>query len=117
VDVKQVDAGLLNVGYVDAGPSDGPAVLLLHGWPYDIYSYAEVTPWLAAAGNRGIVPYVRGFGTTRFLSEATVRNGQPTALASDAVALMDASGGPGVGERLPHRQPGSEHGLAVRGLA
>ena len=70
--VKQIDAGLLNVGYVDAGPDDGPAVLLLHGWPYDIHSYDDVTPRLTAAGYRVIVPYLRGYGTTRFLSEATV---------------------------------------------
>jgi pimeloyl-ACP methyl ester carboxylesterase len=88
--VTQIEAGVLDVGYVDAGPADGPAVLLLHGWPYDIHSYEEVTPRLAAAGYRVIVPYVRGYGTTRFLSEATVRNGEQAALAVDAVALMDA---------------------------
>jgi pimeloyl-ACP methyl ester carboxylesterase len=90
--VSQIDAGLLNVGYVDAGPADGPAVLLLHGWPYDIHSYEEVTPRLAAAGCRVIVPYLRGFGTTRFLSGQTARNGEQAALALDAVALMDALG-------------------------
>jgi pimeloyl-ACP methyl ester carboxylesterase len=88
--VKQVDAGLLNVGYVDAGPSDGPAVLLLHGWPYDIHSYEKVTPALARNGYRVIVPYLRGYGMTRFLSETTVRNGEQAALALDAVALLDA---------------------------
>jgi pimeloyl-ACP methyl ester carboxylesterase len=87
---QQVDAGLLNVGYAEAGPADGPAVILLHGWPYDIYSYADATPALAAAGYRVIVPYVRGYGTTRFLSEDTLRNGQQAALAADVIALMDA---------------------------
>jgi pimeloyl-ACP methyl ester carboxylesterase len=87
--VKQVEAGVLNVGYVDSGPSDGPAVLLLHGWPYDIHSYAEVTPILASEGYRAIVPYLRGYGTTRFLSEETPRNGEQAALAVDATALMD----------------------------
>jgi pimeloyl-ACP methyl ester carboxylesterase len=87
---QQVDAGLLNVGYAEAGPIDGSAVMLLHGWPYDIYSFADVTPALAAAGYRVIVPYVRGFGTTRFLSEDTLRNGQQAALAADVIALMDA---------------------------
>jgi pimeloyl-ACP methyl ester carboxylesterase len=88
--VRQIDAGLLNVGYVDAGPADGPVVLLLHGWPYDIHSYAEVVPLLAAAGHRTIIPYLRGFGTTRFLSDATFRNGEQAVLAIDVVALMDA---------------------------
>jgi pimeloyl-ACP methyl ester carboxylesterase len=88
--VRQIDAGVLNVGYVDAGPADGPAVVLLHGWPYDIHSYGQVTPRLAAAGYRVIVPYLRGFGTTRFLSETTPRNGEQVALAVDTVALMDA---------------------------
>src|SRR5512133_1971183 len=88
--LKQVEAGVLEVGYAEAGPAGGPAVLLLHGWPYDIHSYAEVTPLLAAAGYRVIVPYLRGFGTTRFLSEATSRNGQQAALALDVIALMDA---------------------------
>jgi pimeloyl-ACP methyl ester carboxylesterase len=90
--VKQIDAGLLNVGYVDAGPDDGPTVLLLHGWPYDIHSYGEVTPRLAATGYRVIVPYLRGFGTTRFLSGATARNGEQAVLAVDALALLDALG-------------------------
>jgi pimeloyl-ACP methyl ester carboxylesterase len=90
--LKQIDAGLLRVGYAEAGPPDSPAVILLHGWPYDIYSYVEVTPLLAAAGYRVIVPYLRGYGPTRFLSAATLRNGQQSALAADVVALMDALG-------------------------
>jgi pimeloyl-ACP methyl ester carboxylesterase len=88
--VKQIDAGLLSVGYVEAGPADGPVVMLLHGWPYDIHSYVDVAPRLAAAGYRTIAPYLRGYGSTRFLSEDTFRNGQPSAIASDIVALMDA---------------------------
>ncbi len=88
--LKQIDAGLLNVGYAEAGPPNGPPVILLHGWPYDIHSYVEVAPRLASAGYRTIAPYLRGYGTTRFLSEDTFRNGQPSALASDIVALMDA---------------------------
>ena len=88
--VGQIEAGLLDVGYVDAGPLDGPAVLLLHGWPYDIHSYAEVTPRLTAAGFRVIIPYLRGYGSTRFLSGDTRRNGQQAALAEDVIALMDA---------------------------
>jgi pimeloyl-ACP methyl ester carboxylesterase len=90
--LKQVDAGVLSVGYAEAGPAHGPAVVLLHGWPYDIHSYVEVVPLLAAAGYRAIVPYLRGFGTTRFLSEATFRNGQQSVLAVDTIALMDALG-------------------------
>jgi pimeloyl-ACP methyl ester carboxylesterase len=90
--LKQIDAGLLSVGYAEAGPADGPAVILLHGWPYDIHSYAAVTPVLAAAGFRVIVPYLRGYGTTRFLSGATPRTGQQSVLGVDAVALMDALG-------------------------
>jgi pimeloyl-ACP methyl ester carboxylesterase len=88
--LKQVDAGLLNVGYAEAGPADGPAVILLHGWPYDIYSFVDVAPLLASAGYRVIVPYLRGYGTTRFLSDTAVRNGQPSAIATDTIALMDA---------------------------
>jgi pimeloyl-ACP methyl ester carboxylesterase len=88
--VSQVDAGVLNVGYAEAGPGDGPAVLLLHGWPYDIHSYDDVAPLLAAEGYRVIVPYLRGYGTTRFRSDETLRNGQQSALAVDAIALMDA---------------------------
>jgi pimeloyl-ACP methyl ester carboxylesterase len=88
--LKQIDAGLLNVGYAEAGPADGPAVILLHGWPYDIHSFADVTPLLASAGYRVIVPYLRGYGTTRFLSGDTLRNGQPSVVALDIIALMDA---------------------------
>src|SRR3954447_20452426 len=88
--IKQIDAGVLNVGYAEAGPADGPVVLLLHGWPYDIHSYADVAPMLAAEGYRAIIPYLRGYGTTRFLSEDTFRNGQPSVLAVDALALIDA---------------------------
>ena len=88
--LKQVDAGLLSVGYAEAGPANGPAVLLLHGWPYDIHSYADVAPLLASAGYRVIVPHLRGYGTTRFLSSDTLRNGQPSVVATDIIALMDA---------------------------
>ena len=88
--VNQVDAGVLNAGYAETGPGDGPAVLLLHGWPYDIHSYEEVAPLLAAQGYRVIVPYLRGYGPTRFRSDETPRNGQQAALAVDAIALMDA---------------------------
>jgi pimeloyl-ACP methyl ester carboxylesterase len=90
--LKQIDAGLLSVGYAEAGPPDSPTVILLHGWPYDIHSYGAVTPLLASAGYRVIVPYLRGYGTTRFLSAATVRNGQQSVLAVDVVAFMDALG-------------------------
>ena len=88
--LKQIDAGLLSVGYAEAGPAGGPPVLLLHGWPYDIHTYVDVAPLLAAAGYRVIVPYLRGYGTTRFLSNDTVRNGQQAAIAVDIIALMDA---------------------------
>jgi len=88
--MKQVDAGVLNVGYAESGPTDGPVVLLLHGWPYDINAFVEVAPLLAAKGYRVIVPHLRGHGTTRFLADATPRNGQPSAIASDMIALMDA---------------------------
>lgn len=88
--VQQINAGVLNTGYVDIGPRDGQAVILLHGWPYDIQSYAQVAPALAAKGYRVIVPYLRGFGSTRFLSDKTPRDGQPSAMAADVVALMDA---------------------------
>ncbi len=88
--LKQIDAGVLNVAYAEAGPADGPAVILLHGWPYDIYSFVDVAPLLASAGYRVLVPYLRGYAATRFLSNDTVRNGQPSATASDTIALMDA---------------------------
>ena len=90
--LKQVDAGLLNVGYAEVGLSKGPVVLLLHGWPYDIHSFVDVAPLLAQAGYRVIVPYLRGYGPTRFLSDETMRNGQPAALAVDIIALMDSLG-------------------------
>ena len=86
----QIDAGEMNIGFVDLGPTDGPAVLLLHGWPYDIHSYADVAPLLAAAGYRVVVPHLRGYGTTRFLSAASLRNGQQAVFALDAIALLDA---------------------------
>src|SRR3979490_1755765 len=88
--LKQIDAGVLNVGYAEAGPSGGPPVILLHGWPYDIHSYVDVALLLAQAGYRVIIPHLRGYGTTRFLASDTVRNGEPAALAVDIVALMDA---------------------------
>ena len=88
--IKQVDAGVLNVGYAEAGPSNGPPVILLHGWPYDIHAFEEVAPILAAKGYRVIMPYLRGYGTTRFLSDDTLRNGEQAAIAVDAIALMDA---------------------------
>jgi pimeloyl-ACP methyl ester carboxylesterase len=88
--MKLIDAGALSIGYAEAGPGDGPAVILLHGWPYDIHSYVDVAPLLASAGYRVIVPYVRGCGTTRFLSNATFRNGQQAAVALDTIAMMDA---------------------------
>jgi pimeloyl-ACP methyl ester carboxylesterase len=88
--LKQINAGVLNVGYAEAGPANGRPVILLHGWPYDIYSYVNVVPLLASAGYRAIVPYLRGYGTTRFLSSETFRNGQQSAIAVDIIALMDA---------------------------
>lgn len=88
--LKQVDAGQLNVGYAEAGPADGPVVILLHGWPYDIYSFVDVAPLLAGAGYRVVMPYLRGYGTTRFLASETIRNGQQAVIATDIVALMDA---------------------------
>ena len=88
--IKQIDGGLLNVGYAEAGPTNGRPVILLHGWPYDIHSYVDVAPLLAAKGYRVIVPYLRGYGTTQFLSTNTLRNGQPSALALDIIAFMDA---------------------------
>ena len=88
--LKQIDAGLLNVGYAEAGPTNGRPVILLHGWPYDIHSFVDVAPLLASAGYRVIVPYLRGYGTTRFLSTETFRHGQPSVVAVDITALMDA---------------------------
>jgi pimeloyl-ACP methyl ester carboxylesterase len=90
--MKQTEAGVLNVGYAEVGPADGPAVVLLHGWPYDIHSYVDVAPLLAEAGYRTIVPHLRGFGTTRFLSSETFRNGQQSVIAVDVIALMDGLG-------------------------
>jgi len=86
--LRQIDAGPLNVGYAEAGPGNGPAVVLLHGWPYDIHSFVDVAPLLASAGYRVVVPYLRGYGTTRFLSSVTLRNGQQSALAQDIVDLL-----------------------------
>ena len=88
--IRQINAGVLNIGYAEAGPADGPAVILLHGWPYDIHTYVDVAPLLAASGYRAIIPYLRGYGATRFLSNEAVRNGQQSAIAIDIVALMDA---------------------------
>jgi pimeloyl-ACP methyl ester carboxylesterase len=88
--LKQIDAGVLNVGYAEAGPAGGPVVILLHGWPYDIHTYVDVAPLLASAGYRVIIPYLRGYGTTRFLSSETVRNGQQSVVAADIIALLDA---------------------------
>src|SRR5688500_7170478 len=88
--LKQIDAGVVNVGYAEAGPADGPAVVLLHGWPYDIHTYVDVAPLLASAGYHVIVPYLRGYGTTRFRSGETPRNGQQAVVAVDAIAFMDA---------------------------
>src|SRR5215211_233922 len=88
--LKQIDAGVLNVGYAEAGPAGGPAVILLHGWPYDIHRYVDVAPLLAEAGYRVIVPHLRGYGTTSFLSGETVRNAQQSVIPVDIIALMDA---------------------------
>src|ERR1700730_644058 len=88
--LKQIDAGVLNVAFAEAGPIDGRTVMLLHGWPYDIHAFVDVVPRLASAGYRVIAPYLRGYGATTFISSATLRNGQPSALALDAIALMDA---------------------------
>lgn len=89
-EIKQISVGPLNIGYVDAGPRNGPVALLVHGWPYDIYSFAEVTPRLVAAGYRVIVPYLRGSGSTTFLSADTIRNGQQAVFALDLIGLLDA---------------------------
>lgn len=88
--LRQVTAGPLDIGYAEAGPADGPPVLLLHGWPYDIHSYVDVAPMLADAGHRVIVPFLRGYGTTRFLAADTPRNGQQSVVAADIVRMMDA---------------------------
>jgi pimeloyl-ACP methyl ester carboxylesterase len=88
--IKQIDAGVLNIGYAEAGPASGPPVILLHGWPYDIHTYVDVAPLLAAKGYRVIVPHLRGYGTTRFLSSTTNRNAQQSALGLDTIALLDA---------------------------
>src|SRR5205814_2605977 len=88
--IKQIDAGVLNVGYAEAGPANGRPVILLHGWPYDIHAFEDVAPTLAAKGYRAIIPYLRGYGTTRFLSDDSVRNGEQAAIAVDMIALMDA---------------------------
>ena len=88
--LKQVDAGVLNVGYAEAGPAEGPAVILLHGWPYDIHSFIDVTPLLTSTGYKVIIPYLRGYGTTKFLSNETLRNGQQSVIAVDIINLMDA---------------------------
>lgn len=90
--IKQIDAGVLNVGYAEVGPATGPVAILLHGWPYDIHSFVDVAPILAQAGYRVIIPYLRGYGSTHFLSSETLRNGEPAALATDIIALMDALG-------------------------
>ncbi len=89
--LKQVDAGVLNVGYAEAGPANGPPVILLHGWPYDIYSFVDVAPLLASAGYRVIVPYLRGYGTTRFRSSETFRNAQPSVVALRSYRLDECS--------------------------
>ena len=88
--LKQIDAGVLNVTYAEAGAAGGPPVILLHGWPYDIYSFVDVAPLLASAGYRVLIPYLRGYGSTRFLSSETFRNGQPSALAVDLKDFLDA---------------------------
>ncbi len=88
--IKQINAGVLNVGYAEVGPADGPVALLLHGWPYDIHAFVDVAPLLAQRGYRVIIPHLRGYGTTKFLSADTMRNGQPSAIAVDMIALMDA---------------------------
>ena len=88
--LKSIDAGMLGVGYMESGPAQGPVAILLHGWPYDIHAFVDVAPLLVSAGYRVIVPHLRGHGTTRFLSSDALRNGQPAALATDVVDLMDA---------------------------
>ncbi|HEY4079030.1 MAG TPA: alpha/beta hydrolase [Rhizomicrobium sp.] len=88
--LKQINAGVLNVGYAEAGPANGPVVILLHGWPYDIHSFVDVAPLLASAGYRVIIPHARGYGTTRFLASDAFRNAQQSVVARDTIALMDA---------------------------
>ena len=88
--IKQINAGVLNVGYAEAGPANGPVIILLHGWPYDIHSFVDVAPLLVSLGYRVIVPYQRGYGSTLFLSDKTFRNGQQSVFAVDTIALMDA---------------------------
>ena len=107
--LKQIDAGVLNVGYAEAGPANGAPVILLHGWPYDIYSFVDVTPALASAGYRVIVPYIRGYGSTRFLSDATLRNGPPP---SDRTPMAKGNPVPRIAG-LPCRRPNH---LASEGL-
>src|SRR5256884_6777759 len=120
--IKQIDAGVLKAGYAEAGPANGPVVILLHGWPYDIHSYVDVAPLLASAGYRAIVPYLRGYGTTRFLSSETPRNGQQSVVAVDVIALMDALKigrailggfflGTRTGDIIPGPWPGPRKGL------
>ena len=89
-ELRQIDAGVLSVGYAEVGPAGGPVAILLHGWPYDIHSFVDVAPLLSARGYRVLIPYLRGYGTTRFLSPETLRNGQQAALAADCLAFMDA---------------------------
>jgi pimeloyl-ACP methyl ester carboxylesterase len=135
--LRTVLAASLEISYAELGPPDGEVVILLHGWPYDIHSFAEVAPRLAREGRRVIVPYLRGFGGTRFLAADTLRNGQPAAVASDTIAMMDALNipaavlagfdwgavaralqGAGIGERLPDRQSGRRtQAAAPRGRA
>jgi hypothetical protein len=126
--IRQVNAGTLSIGYAEAGPQNGPVVILLHGWPYDIYSFAEVTPLLASAGYRVIVPYLRGYGSTRFLSADTPRNGQQAVVAVDIIrwlrlgrahgeyhcgAVAAAMHGDGVGKRLSDRESGGQQDAAA----
>src|SRR5258706_1937301 len=112
--IKQIDAGLLSVGYAEAGPADGTPVILLHGWPYDIYRFVDVAPRLASKGYRVLVPYLRRYGTTRFLSSATLRNGQPSAVASAILAFMASLR---IGKTTPagfHLGPRTPHIIAAR---
>src|SRR5260370_22148575 len=88
--LKHVNAGVLSIAYAEAGPADGPPVLLLHGWPYDIHTYVDVAPILAKAGYRVLIPYLRGYGETRFLSADTPRNAQPAAVVTDSINFLNA---------------------------